>query len=273
MEYFEINLKVETAFAEILLAEMSAIGFDSFVETDDGLLAYIEKDHFDQAELDALINEYQNSTHLEYIIKPVAKQNWNKEWESHFSPIDVEGKVYIRATFHDPAPANYLHEIVIVPKMSFGTGHHETTSQMITLQMDINHKGKSVLDVGTGTGILAIMAHKLGATKIHAFDIDEWSVENGEENFHLNGTDNISIDQSTIDKQNDDKYDIVLANINRNVLLNEIPKYAERCNDYLIVSGFYNKDLEAILSVAEPSGFKKVKHISKNDWAAVVFSK
>lgn len=273
MKYYEVNLKVNSEFTEIMLAELADIGYDSFLETEEGLQAYIEEDLYDPEALEQVIDDYKELTSLTYTIQSIHQQNWNKEWESNFSPIDINGKVYVRATFHDPAPESYLQEIIIVPKMSFGTGHHETTEQMIALQMDIDHKGKSVLDVGTGTGILAIMAHKLGAKRIHAFDIDEWSVENGMENFQLNGITDITIEQATIEDQGEETYDIVLANINRNVLLAEIPKYVHLTNEYLIVSGFYTKDVADIEAVAKPSGLKKVKLISKNDWTAVVFKK
>jgi ribosomal protein L11 methyltransferase len=273
MEFYEIDLTIESDFAEVLLAELAEIGFDSFLDKEDGLLAYITEDLFDERALKDLMERYASKTSLSYSLKKIKKQNWNKEWEDNFHPIDVVGKVYIRADFHAAAADSYSHEIIVVPKMSFGTGHHETTAQMIELQLDIDHKAKSVLDVGTGTGILAIMAHKLGAARIHSFDIDEWSVENGEENYQLNGIDNITIEKGTIDTQKPEVFDIVLANINRNILLDEIPKYAEFTGDYLLVSGFYEHDIADIHAVAEKSGFKKVKHISKNNWAAVVFRK
>ena len=273
MEFYEIDLTVDSDFAEVLLAELAEIGFDSFLDKEDGLLAYITDDLFDERALKDLMERYASKTSLSYGLKKIKKQNWNKEWEDNFHPIDVAGKVYIRADFHAAAADTYLHEIIVVPKMSFGTGHHETTSQMIELQLDIDHKSKSVLDVGTGTGILAIMAKKLGANRIHSFDIDEWSVENGAENYQLNGIDSITIEKGTIDTQKTEVFDIVLANINRNILLEEIPKYAQFTSDYLLVSGFYENDIEDIHAIAEKSGFKKVKHISKNNWAAVVFRK
>ena len=144
---------------------------------------------------------------------------------------------------------------------------------MMELQLEIDHNQKSVLDVGTGTGILAILAAKLGATKIHSFDIDEWSVENTVENIQLNDTDLITIELGTIDSQKTEVYDIVLANINRNILLEEIPKYATFTRDYLLLSGFYEHDITDIQQKAEDNGLKKIKHISKNNWAAVVFKK
>ena len=273
MDFFELDLNVDPDFAEILLAELAEIGFDSFLEKEDGLLAYIGEELFDDRAFKQLMENYAARIPLSYGLKKVKRQNWNKEWEENFHPIEVAGKVYIRATFHDPAPGHFEHEIIIVPKMSFGTGHHETTSQMIELQMEIDHRGKSVLDVGTGTGILAIMAHQLGASRIHSFDIDEWSVENGRENYELNGAPHISIEQGTISSQKEEVYDVVLANITRNILLEEIPRYADFTGNYLLVSGFYEQDIPDIQAVAEAAGFKKVKQISKNNWAAVVFRK
>jgi len=273
MDYFELSLSVESDFSEILMAELAEIGFDSFIETDEGLQAYVLESELQERNLKALMENYADKTPLSYSLKKIEKQNWNKEWESNFSPIEVLNKVYIRATFHEPATEKFEHEIIITPKMSFGTGHHETTSQMMELQLEIDHKQKSVLDVGTGTGILAILAAKLGAIKIHAFDIDEWSVENTIENIQLNGTDLVTIELGTIDSQKPEVYDIVLANINRNILLEEIPKYATFTRDYLLLSGFYEHDISDIQKTAEANGLKKIKHISKNNWAAVVFKK
>ncbi|MCP9764892.1 50S ribosomal protein L11 methyltransferase [Lacihabitans soyangensis] len=273
MDYFELSLSVEPDFSEILMAELAEIGFDSFVETDEGLQAYVLESEFQERDLKQLMETYAEKTPMSYSLKKIEKQNWNEEWESNFSPIEVLDKVYIRATFHEPAGEQYEHEIVITPKMSFGTGHHETTSQVMALQLEIDHKDKSVLDVGTGTGILAILAAKLGATKIHAFDIDEWSVENTQENIQLNHTDLVTISLGTIDSQKAEVYDIVLANINRNILLEEIPKYATFTSDYLLLSGFYEHDIADIQAKAEANGLKKIKHISKNNWAAVVFRK
>jgi ribosomal protein L11 methyltransferase len=273
MDYFELSLSVEPDFSEILMAELAEIGFDSFIETDEGLQAYVLESEFQERSLKALMENYADKSPLSYSLKKIEKQNWNKEWESNFSPIEVLNKVYIRATFHEPAAEKFEYEIIITPKMSFGTGHHETTSQMMELQLEIDHNQKSVLDVGTGTGILAILAAKLGATKIHSFDIDEWSVENTTENIQLNDTDLITIELGTIDSQKTEVYDIVLANINRNILLEEIPKYATFTRDYLLLSGFYEHDITDIQQKAEDNGLKKIKHISKNNWAAVVFKK
>lgn len=273
MDYIELDLVIDADFAEILVAELAEIGFDSFLDKEDGILAYVTEENFQEKPFKQLMEDYASRTALSYTLKGVKKQNWNEQWEENFQPINVADKVFIRATFHEPATDDFEHEIIIVPKMSFGTGHHETTSQMIELQLDIDHQDKSVLDVGTGTGILAVMAKKLGAAKIHTFDIDEWSVENALENYQLNKIADINVEKGTIDTQKAGVYDIVLANINRNILLEEIPKYAVFCSDYLLVSGFYELDVEDIERVAGASGFKKVKQISKNNWVAVVFRK
>ncbi len=273
MDYIELTLNVEDDFSEILIAELAEIGFDSFLETDTGLLAYITEDIFDDIALKHLIEQYAERTAMHYSFKSVAKQNWNAEWESNFTPINVAEKIYVRATFHEPAAESFEHEIIITPKMSFGTGHHETTSQVMQLQLEVDHVGKSVLDVGTGTGILAILAAKLGAINIVAFDIDEWSVENTLENIQLNNTPDISVNLGTIADQNPFRYDIVIANINRNILLAEISEYVKFLTQsgILIISGFYETDVKDINEEANKNNLIKIKQISKNNWCAVVF--
>lgn len=274
MNYIELALQAEADFVEILMAELGELGFESFVETKDGLEAYIQEEIFDDLSIKNMLEGYAAQTPITYSFKKIERQNWNAEWESNFPPITVADKILVRATFHESQP-NFEHEIIITPKMSFGTGHHETTSQMLALQLDISHEGKKVLDVGTGTGILAIFASKLGASEVKAFDIDEWSVENTIENVELNDTKNVSVRLGTIDNEPHDTYDIVLANINRNILIREIPIYATFMapESSLLVSGFYEHDIADIEAVATQAGLKKQKQISKNNWAAVVFSK
>lgn len=272
MNYLELTVQVDSDFAEILVAELAELGFDSFVDIEDGIQAYITDDLYKDQEVKWILEEYAVKTPLSYSIKAIAKENWNEEWEKNFSPITVTDQIYVRATFHEPDPSFPL-EIVITPKMSFGTGHHETTSQVMELQLAIDHQDKSVLDVGTGTGILAILAEKLGASRIAAFDIDEWSVENTLENTQLNQAQHIEVRLGTIADEPAEVYDIVLANINRNILLEEIPLYRRFMKDdaTLVVSGFYENDMADIQEVAERSGLKKLTHLSKNNWAAVVF--
>ena len=272
MNYFEISLQIDAEFAEILMAELGELGFETFLETDEGLDAYIQEELLDEMAVKQLMERYAEMTPISYQLKLIPRQNWNEEWERSYQPITVADKIYVRATFHEPDPS-YQYEIVITPKMAFGTGHHETTSMVLELQLDIDHQNKKVLDVGTGTGILAVMAAKLGATEQRAFDIDEWSVENTIENIGLNQVSGITVALGTIDDEPKDSYDIVLANINRNILLREIPIYKTfmKPEAYLLVSGFYEHDMADIQAMAESVGLKKVKHLNKNQWAAMVF--
>ncbi len=274
MNYIEATLDVTFEFGEILVAELAELGFDTFLETENGVQAYIEEELFDPQSFKMLMEEYAEKTSLFYSLKTIAKQNWNAEWEQSFEPIEIGKEILVRAHFH-PQQNGFTHEIIITPKMSFGTGHHETTSQMMELQLGVNHTGQKVLDVGTGTGILAILAEKLGASEIRAFDIDEWSVENTLENIQLNNCQNISVGLGTIADEQPAVYDIVLANINRNILLDEIPTYYKflKAGGKLLLSGFYEKDLIEIEAVCEKTGMKKERFMSKKDWTAVVFSK
>lgn len=274
MNYIEATLDVTFEFGEILVAELAELGFDTFLETDNGVQAYITEELFDQQAFKMLMEEYAAKTALFYTLKTIEKQNWNAEWEQSFEPIKIEDKILVRAHFHAPEDG-FEHEIVITPKMSFGTGHHETTSQMMQLQLDIDHRNQKVLDVGTGTGILAILAEKMGATEVRAFDIDEWSVENTQENIHLNHCQHISVALGTIADEQPALYDIVLANINRNILLDEIPTYNKflKPGGKLLLSGFYEKDLPEIEDLCHKIGMKKERFMSKKDWTAVVFTK
>ncbi|WP_304235894.1 50S ribosomal protein L11 methyltransferase [Jiulongibacter sediminis] len=274
MNYFEATIEVNADFAEILIAELAEIGFDTFLENDNGLQAYITEELFDDQAFKLLMEDYSTKTSLFYSIKGIEKQNWNAEWEKSFDPIEVNDQIRVRATFHE-AKEGVPYEIIITPKMSFGTGHHETTSQVMQLQLEVDHKNKKVLDVGTGTGILAILAEKLGASLIRAFDIDEWSVENTLENIELNNCHNISVGQGTIKDETKEEYDIVIANINRNILLDELSIYSTflKKGGILMLSGFYEKDGPDIEAECNKHSLKKVKIISKKDWAAVVYTK
>ncbi|MGL4629852.1 MAG: 50S ribosomal protein L11 methyltransferase [Leadbetterella sp.] len=269
--FIEIDVNVSPEFSEIILAELAEIGFDSFMESNSGILGYIEEENLNDVELKHIFESYASKTSLFYSLKKVEKQNWNEEWESSFQPIDVDGKIYVRATFHEAK--NNPIDIIITPKMSFGTGHHETTYQVMQLQLLYDHKEKSVLDVGTGTGILAILASKLGSNKIHAFDIDDWSVENTIENIELNHSKNISVSKGTIKDQIKEKYDIVLANINRNILLDEMNSYVDfmKPNGKLFVSGFYDLDAQDIINHAGRLNLRLLQQSTRNQWAALVF--
>lgn len=274
MNYIELTVTTEDDFVEIIIAELAELGFDSFVETADGVQAYVPEPGFQDAAVKQLLEKYAEKTTISYSIKGIAQQNWNAEWEKHFEPIEVTDKVYVRAAFHAPNP-DFEYNIVITPKMSFGTGHHETTAMVMELQLNIDHRNKTVLDVGTGTGILSILAAKLGASYVKAFDIDEWSVENTEENQQLNDIPNMNVRLGTIQDEPAAVYDLVLANINRNILLEEIPVYVTfmKPGGYLIVSGFYEQDKADIQAVAANYNLENTDSRNKNQWAAVVYRK
>ncbi|WP_194774979.1 50S ribosomal protein L11 methyltransferase [Pararhodonellum marinum] len=275
MDYLEFKIACKEEFKEILIAELAEIGFDSFLETEEGIEAYVEENDFERKPFDALVIKYKEVAEIQVTEGKMAKVNWNEEWEKHYDPILVENKVYVRASFHPPMP-HIPYEILINPKMSFGTGHHATTFLMLTHQLTIDHKGKKVCDVGSGTGILAIMAKKLGAKHIEAFDIDAWSVENGNENFDLNGMGPVRMGLGTITEVKPSlKFDILLANINKNVLLEELPIYADnlKTGGFMLLSGFYEYDVVDLVTLSSSLGLDLERQNVKNEWAALVLTK
>lgn len=276
MNYIEVKLNINPEFSDIFMAELGEIGYETFTEEAEGLNAYITEDLFSEENLDEIMERYLAMTPISYSYSTLEKKNWNEEWEKNYEPIlAANGRVRVRANFHEPDP-NIQYELLINPKMSFGTGHHETTSMVLSLQMEIDHQAKKVLDVGCGTGILAIFASKLGASEVAGFDIEEWAAENSRENVELNACENVVIRQGTIEDEPADQYDIILANINRNILMRDIPKYVEfmkAAPSKLIVSGFYQHDIEDIEKVANESGLTKTHTENKNNWAAVIFER
>lgn len=275
MDYLEFKIRCREGFRDILIAELAEIGFDSFLETDFGFDAYQPEDLFDREAYAEIINKYQDPADISVEEGRMAKVNWNKEWEKNYDPIEIGREAYVRASFHKPKKG-VTHEIVINPKMSFGTGHHATTFLMLKHQLDLDHKGKRVVDIGSGTGILAIMAHKLGATEIVALDIDEWCVENGKENFTLNGLPRMNMQLGTIrEVAPAGKFDIALANINKNVLLDEMEVYSDliKPRGHLLLSGFYEEDIPDLLEKANSYHFHLKSKKSKNNWAALVMEK
>ncbi len=276
MDYIGIDIKCVGEFTEILIAELGEQGFDSFLETEDGLEAYCPQKEFDKVTLEEIFNRYQEGFEFSYSFKEISKVNWNEEWEKNYDPIFVDKEIYVRATFHESKP-EFRYEIVIDPKMSFGTGHHSTTSMMLVNQLAIDHTGKTVLDAGTGTGILAIMATKLGAKSVIANDIDDWCKENSEENISLNKAENIEVKLGATPTLSFKKehFDIVLANINKNVLLEEIPCYAQILTKkgILVLSGFYESDLKDIETKANTVGLTLLSYKTKNNWCSPVFKK
>ncbi|GGZ19505.1 ribosomal protein L11 methyltransferase [Echinicola pacifica] len=275
MDYLEFKITCKKEFSEILIAELAEVGFDSFLETDAGVEAYIQEELFDRASYTEVIEQYQELAEISVEEGKMPKVNWNEEWEKHYDPISIGNEVLVRASFH-PANPEVKYDILINPKMSFGTGHHATTYLMLRHQLEIDHMGKSMIDIGSGTGILAIMAHKLGAATIEAFDIDNWCVENGNENFELNGMTEVKMGHGTILEVNPSgPFDIVMANINKNVLLDEMEVYVKlmKPEGTLFLSGFYEQDVPDLQYRGESLGLKLGHQKSKDNWAAIAFTR
>ncbi|PJB12353.1 MAG: 50S ribosomal protein L11 methyltransferase [Flavobacteriales bacterium CG_4_9_14_3_um_filter_40_17] len=258
--------------AEILLAELSDTPFESFEETKTGISAYVQKKFWKEDILKDIPILHSENFQVSFTSQEIEQINWNKAWESNFEPIEVDSKCRIRAPFHPPATVEF--EIVIEPKMSFGTGHHETTFSMIKLLLEEDLKGKTVLDMGSGTAVLAILAEKKGAVSIDAIDTDSWCYENGIENVQRNNCHQIQVLQGDASLLGTKKYDVIIANINRNILLQDISKYAQNLNQNgkLFLSGFYLSDLQDIESVCNENGLFFQKNLEKNNWIAAKFN-
>lgn len=275
MYYTRLQVVCDLEFSEILMAEIAEAGFDTFMETDKGFEAYVEEKNFNADLIDSIKEKYKEVNPLLFFYDQVKKQNWNEEWEKNLQPIIVDDRCLIRAEFHK-IEKQYPYEIIITPKMSFGTGHHQTTYLMIQSQLDMNHINKRVMDAGCGTAILSIMASKLKAKEVEAFDIDEWSVINGTENIQNNHCPNIHIHQGKIaDMKFEGKFDIILANINKNILLAEMKSYAAFLNSdgQLLISGFYSHDIDDLLSEASKHGLTEVRRKERETWAAVLLGR
>ena len=273
--YIEYNFTItpREVGAEILVAELAEVGFDSFVDTEDGLLAYIQEPLWNEAILSDIYILQNPDFSASYTYKTIPQVNWNEEWEKNFEPIVVEGACTVRAPFHPTATTPY--EIVITPKMSFGTGHHETTYMMLQFLLTLDLKGKRVLDMGCGTSVLAIMAEKRGAAEVLAVDIDDWCVENSLENIAHNACEHISVLLGDTSQLNGRTFDLIIANINRNILLADIPHYAASLTHggTLLLSGFYTEDIPAITEQCTAHALRFVQNLERNNWAAVQFTK
>jgi len=272
--YLEFTFKIKPLqpWNEILMAELIEIGFDSFTEEHDGILGYIQKDLFKEEELKDIYLLQNEEVEISYTYEEMPNINWNEEWEKNFSPINVEDKVLIRAEFHESDPN--MHEIVIQPKMSFGTGHHPTTHLMIQQMLDMDLENKKVLDMGCGTSVLAIFAKQKGAGRTVAIDIDEWSVENSKENAARNNVE-LDIELGTADNLGKENFEIILANINRNILISDIPTYVSVLEDggKLLLSGLCFFDVDDILEVCTEQNLKLEKKIQREEWVSLLLSK
>ncbi|RNI32638.1 50S ribosomal protein L11 methyltransferase [Rufibacter immobilis] len=275
MSFIEVTVTASEEYAEILIAELGELGFDTFQDTENGFQAYIEEDRFEEEALQEVLERYRFAGEFPYQTKSIAKQNWNEEWEKNFEPLLISDKVSVRADFHEK-PEGVAYDIVITPKMSFGTGHHETTTLMIENQLTLDHVGKRILDMGCGTGILAIMAEQLGARQVLAVDIEDWTVENARENAERNNCATLEVrlgDASVL--TGEAPFELILANINRNVLLEDMPVYSQLLlpNGPLVLSGFYTQDLPLLQERAAELGLAFESSRTKNNWVSAIFRK
>jgi len=273
--YFEFQFKIDPVqpASEILIAELGYLGFESFVENDDGITAYIPEEEYED---DILANVHilqSEDFKITYSQNEIERVNWNEEWEKNFTPILVDERCSVRAPFHEKPDVDF--DIVIEPKMSFGTGHHATTHMMIQHILKNDWEGKSVLDMGCGTGVLAILAAMKGAKTIDAIDIDNWCYLNTLENISRNDCEHINVEEGGAELLEGREYDTILANINRNILLRDLPIYEKslKVNGDLFLSGFYEGDLPAIKKACEKVGLDFIENFERNDWVAAKFSR
>lgn len=271
--YIQIIWKAQEQVQEIIMTVVADLGFESFEQKEHFLYGYIPENVFNEDSLCGILGEYPVIEDIPYEIKYIPAQNWNAVWESNFTPVELYPDVLIRAEYHkNSEDGNYKQVILIQPKMAFGTGHHETTQMMLKAMKKLDFQNKTVLDVGCGSGILSIYASMLGATGITAIDIDTWCVENTEENAVLNRIKNIEVCLGDISIVVQQEYDVVLANINRNIIVSQMETYKLRLrpNGYLIISGFLYTDKTLIENKANDLDMEIIQQLNINDWVCMV---
>ncbi|NCB06872.1 MAG: 50S ribosomal protein L11 methyltransferase [Bacteroidia bacterium] len=278
MDYQKITIIItpfETWLRDVLMAGLAETSFESFVETETGFEAFIPENLYDEDRLDAILEEYLDEFSFEVNAETIESRNWNEEWEkNYFQPLVVAGRCVVRAPFHQDFPETEF-QIVIEPNMAFGTGNHETTSMMLEYILEENMEGKTVLDMGCGTGILGILASMKGAAKITAIDIDEWSFNGATENAALNRVQNMEVKLGDASALGQETYDVIFANIQRNVLLADMQTYS-KClvpGGKIMMSGFYREDIPAIQARAEEFDLADAGFKTKNNWVAHAFTK
>lgn len=275
MNYKEVSLKLTPILParEVLTMYLAEVGYESFVDNEEGLQVYIPEPDFNEETLKETIAKVSAFCTVTYEVIHHEKQNWNAQWESSFEPVEVKDTCRIRAPFHE-TKAGFAHEIIIEPKMSFGTGHHETTKTIIDAMSELDFTGKSVLDMGTGTGVLAIYAEKLGASELVAIDIEEWAYENTIENVEVNSCDKIEARLGGKEQiKSSEVFDIVIANINRNILLEDMHAYAAamKKDSILLLSGFYALDALILTEKASEFGLEGILRKEENSWTVLGF--
>ena len=258
---------------EILIAQLGLEGFESFVENEDGVTAYIQEGDWNATILEDIQILNSDEFEISYVEEVIEQTNWNSEWEKNFNQIQVDDLVSIRAPFHENP--NLKYDIVIEPKMSFGTGHHETTHMMVQQLINLDLTNKKVLDMGCGTGILAIFAEMKGAQPIDAIDIDNWCYENSIENVERNNCQHITVFEGDAALLKGKNYDVIIANINRNILLNDMEAYMNCLNEggVILFSGFYKEDIPIIDAEVSKYGLKLDKTIERNNWVSLKYIK
>lgn len=278
MNYYELTFTYDSTIEveiinDILAAELGEIGFESFTTSEKGLQGYIADTLYNEETLQEQLARFPlEGVTIHYTAQPIESKDWNEEWEkNYFQPIHIGKECIIRASFHEAEPG-YTYTIIIDPKMAFGTGNHETTYLMISEMLQLDLKGKELLDMGCGTAVLAILARMKGASRVTAIDIDEWAYNNAQENIRLNGTDDIQLALGGAEQiSNFGSFDVVFANINRNILLNDIQHYRQcmKPGALLFMSGFYTEDIPAIEAECQRNGITLLSHTTKNNWTAV----
>ena len=270
---YHFTIEPKELGSEILIAELGEKAFESFIETENGISAYVQKALWNEDILNDIYILENEEFKISYTIEEIAQVNWNEEWEKNFEPIDVDGICHVRAPFHAKTDAKY--DIVIEPKMSFGTGHHETTYMMIQHLLEMDVTDMKTLDMGCGTAILAILAEMKGAQPIDAIDIDNWCYLNSIENAERNNCKHISVYEGDASLLKGKKYDVIIANINRNILLNDMQQYVDCLNEngILFLSGFYTEDIPVISESCTTKGLTYVKQFERNNWVALKFVK
>jgi len=268
---YHFSVEPKELGSEILIAELGETAFESFIETENGLSAYVQKELWNENILDDIQILHSEEFTISYTIEEIEQVNWNEEWEKNFEPIDIDGICQIRAPFHEKNDAQY--DIVIEPKMSFGTGHHETTFMMAQHLLETDVTGMKALDMGCGTAILAILAEMRGAQPIDAIDIDNWCYLNSIENAERNNCKHITVYEGDAALLIDQKYDLIIANINRNILLNDMQAYVNCLNKggLLLLSGFYEEDIPFIDASCTEKGLTYVKKFQKNNWVSLKY--
>jgi ribosomal protein L11 methyltransferase len=278
MAYLEFEIPVRSWNSnekEILMAKMSSLGFEGFVEDKHLIQAYIQESEFSDDKFNHLVDELaEGGIRIQYRFHEKPDRNWNEDWEKKFTPVNIKGRVLIRAPFHDPG-GDLPCTLVIEPKMSFGTGHHHTTQLMIKAMMETELEGKRVLDMGCGTGVLGIYACFRGADRVLGLDFDQWAYENALENVNRNGASAMEVRLGDVDALGEEDFDVILANISRNTLVKDIPEYEKHLvsGGLLFVSGILAEDVQFVLNAAYHSGLDHRNTAEASNWISLSFIK